>query len=53
MQRNSDESNASVGTTNHLYGEGKYKKFVDNTCKYASKTFAANAIVNQKCNINN
>ncbi len=53
MQRNSDETDAGVGTTTYLYGEGKYKKFIDSKCKYASKIFDANAIVNQRCNINN
>ena len=53
MQGNYDETNACVGTTNYLYGEGNYKKFVDSACKYVSKIFDANAIVNQKCNINN
>ena len=49
MQRNSKEMDAGVGITTYLYGDGKYKKFVDRKCKYASKIFDNNAIVNQKC----
>tara|TARA_Y100001978_G_C23565339_1_gene371389 strand:+ start:141 stop:599 length:459 start_codon:yes stop_codon:yes gene_type:complete len=51
MQRNSTDTDAGVGKTTYLYGEGKYKKFVDMKCKYASKIFDSNAIVNQRCDI--
>ena len=52
MERNSDQTDAGIGTTTYLYGEGKYKNFVDKKCIYASKVFGPNAIVNQKCNYN-
>lgn len=52
MERKSDQTDAGIGTTTYLYGEGKYKNFVDKKCIYASKVFGPNAIVNQKCNIN-
>ena len=50
MERNSDQTEAGVGATTYLYGEGKYKNYVDMKCIYASKVFGVNAIVNQKCN---
>ncbi len=52
MQRDSEQTDAGIGITTYLYGEGKYEKLVDKKCVYASKVFGSNAIVNQKCNIN-
>ncbi len=52
MERNSEQTDAGVGITTYLYGEGKYEKFVDKKCVYASKVFGSNAIVNQKCDNN-
>ncbi len=52
LARDSDQTDAGVGTTTYLYGEKKYNKLVDKKCIYASKIFGKNAIVNQKCKIN-
>ena len=52
MERKSDQTDAGIGPTTYLYGEGKYKNFVDKKCIYASKVFGSKAIVNQKCKIN-
>ena len=51
LNRNSEDIDTGIGHTTYLYGSGKYSKFVDLKCKYASKIFGVNAILTQKCKI--
>ena len=53
LERDSDQTDAGIGSTTYLYGDDKYKKFKGKKCIYASKVFGPNAIVNQKCTMNN
>ena len=53
LLRESDQTDAGIGSTTYLYGDDKYKKFIGKKCIYASKVFGPNAIVNQKCTMNN
>ena len=52
LKRDSDRD-AGVGSSLYINGEKKYKEFIGKNCVYASKVFGVNAIVNQKCKINN
>ncbi len=51
LNRNSEDIDTGIGYTTYLYGSGKYSKFVDLKCRYASKIFGKNAILTQKCKI--
>ena len=49
MKRNSSDYDGGIGKIKYIYGEGKFKKFINRSCIYAVDIAKDISILKQKC----